>query len=434
MTPARGNGRDVPLEGLRGLAALSVVAFHLLMAFQPDALPAGGAWWYGPFNGPAAVILFFVLSGYVLTRQALVRGEARGLWRGVLKRYPRLAGPILLSVLLSWALLELGLMAHEAAGRLSGSDWLVNFTNDPAIGTPEPSLPGALLQGGAFAMLRAAPGDAAYNSVLWTMRVELIGSFLAFGLGLALVALRGTPLLLRFALLAATALAVRMVAGYYLTFIIGVGLALLAASRPLRVPGPVAAGMAAVALWMLGYVDGGADHALLALLYGRPPPSIYVHAAAAALLILAIEGSAPLRAVLSGGWAAALGRLSFPIYLLHLPVLCSAGALAFVAEGGGLQGTLAAVVATLGVTLALAWPLARLDGWWTGRLNALAAWLLPAPRPQPAPMRAPPAWPGVPEGGMGAGWVPEGGTGAGRVPEGRSAAWLAADSRPFARA
>jgi peptidoglycan/LPS O-acetylase OafA/YrhL len=67
------------LESIRGLAALQVLLLHFLAAFAPNfvfALPAGAAIagyihlspLYFLYDGYSAVYIFFVLSGYVLTR------------------------------------------------------------------------------------------------------------------------------------------------------------------------------------------------------------------------------------------------------------------------------------------------------------------------------------------------------------------------------
>jgi peptidoglycan/LPS O-acetylase OafA/YrhL len=58
------------LDGLRGLAALAVFFFHAIMMLPPNspALAALTKPLLRPFwDGPSAVMLFFVLSGYVLT-------------------------------------------------------------------------------------------------------------------------------------------------------------------------------------------------------------------------------------------------------------------------------------------------------------------------------------------------------------------------------
>jgi peptidoglycan/LPS O-acetylase OafA/YrhL len=95
-----------------------------------------------------------------------------------------------------------------------------------------------------------------------------------------------------------------------------------------------------------------------------------------------------------------LGRLSFALYLLHVPVLCSAGAAAYLALGGGMAGALVASGVTVVATFALSVPLARFDVWWTRLVGRVAARIVPDPAPA---ARA--SAPAVAEGGMGAGWA-----------------------------
>ncbi len=58
------------IQGLRAVAALSVVLFHL-----------GGSLWSGGFVG---VDVFFVISGYLITSQLLRQIDDKGLdWAGI---------------------------------------------------------------------------------------------------------------------------------------------------------------------------------------------------------------------------------------------------------------------------------------------------------------------------------------------------------------
>ena len=92
--PARGStgagGRFTSLDGLRGVAALVVLAHHALLVspaisalFIPGGeppRPGSALWWltYSPLKltnaGPEAVVLFFVLSGFVLAIPVLRGG------------------------------------------------------------------------------------------------------------------------------------------------------------------------------------------------------------------------------------------------------------------------------------------------------------------------------------------------------------------------
>ncbi|MEO6568466.1 MAG: acyltransferase family protein, partial [Opitutaceae bacterium] len=59
--------RDIPLEGLRGLCALLVLYAHIFVpnaVLDPKWVPSSRFWWLN--LGYPAVLLFFVLSGYVI--------------------------------------------------------------------------------------------------------------------------------------------------------------------------------------------------------------------------------------------------------------------------------------------------------------------------------------------------------------------------------
>lgn len=92
------------LESLRGLAALLVAVFHSFMVFRADWLngfwPEGLSGWQHVqatvlkgilvfCNGPAAVVVFFVLSGYVLARSLEGVRPAVSRWRTLAAFYVR---------------------------------------------------------------------------------------------------------------------------------------------------------------------------------------------------------------------------------------------------------------------------------------------------------------------------------------------------------
>jgi peptidoglycan/LPS O-acetylase OafA/YrhL len=117
--------KNFALEGLRGIACLNVVLGHFLFSFFPylahDVRPYPGAvakYWfeellrYFPFTfiylADSAVSVFFVLSGYVLTRRFYQTEPPDGFESAAVKRYFRLALPALASVMFAWLLFEAG--------------------------------------------------------------------------------------------------------------------------------------------------------------------------------------------------------------------------------------------------------------------------------------------------------------------------------------
>lgn len=182
--PLRG-GFNGSLDGLRGLAALNVVFAHYILAFFPFLLKGQyqdlfiTRTFEGPwvdlltfplvsvfYNGHFAVMVFFVLSGYVMALPAY-RGDRLTLKRRILGRYLRLNGPVFVVVLLSYFLSLKGLYFNQLAGVLSGSRWLTGFFRE--IQEPFDALRSALY--GSI-----ISGDVRLVPPLWTIRIELLGS------------------------------------------------------------------------------------------------------------------------------------------------------------------------------------------------------------------------------------------------------------------
>jgi peptidoglycan/LPS O-acetylase OafA/YrhL len=123
--PPGDSGRFLFLDGVRGLAAMMVVVFHL----HENLLPAVHAW-FPPFlsagfsSGNLGVDIFFVLSGFVIAH-SVSRGERswRYLGRFALRRSIRLDPPL-------WATIAVEIILIVVGRRLF-----------PALGTPLPGWP-----------------------------------------------------------------------------------------------------------------------------------------------------------------------------------------------------------------------------------------------------------------------------------------------------
>lgn len=363
------------LEATRGVAALVVVAYHCLLAFAPDYQVhpsraegftfAGNPSW-AIVNGPGAVAFFFVLSGYVLTRRMFVDRDTSMTLAAMLKRWPRLLPLVLASALLSWALLVCGFdLSREMATRV-GSEWFAE-----RAATITPSLSEAFAEGAWLTFLR---GDYRFNVPLWTIHYEYVGSLVAFLMVLVLARFRAHGIAAYVVLGGAVTLA--MIAHpFYAAFGAGVAYAYLKPwGEPFDLPAPLSilVGLMGFYLWL--FLHGvGAYHAPLRD-YVQGVPQEYVVALGALMMLVAIDGSPGARRWLGRRMGIALGGLSFPVYLFHVPVMRSLGAAVFLqlqpfGSGVALVG---AVAVSFGVTLAIAWPLALLDRAWVRCVNRVA--------------------------------------------------------------
>jgi peptidoglycan/LPS O-acetylase OafA/YrhL len=327
---------------LRGIAALMVALSHFVLAFQPALLGGGPAVSHFAgsvaishtaaivlFNPELGVAIFFVLSGYVLAASA-ARGRA-SLARLVLRRWLRLALPVLGTSLLIWPLAEWHLFrAAEAAGP-ARSDWLAGnyawlaFESNDLSRLVWQSLVDLFARGAHF-----------YNAALWTMPFEFRGSIALFAVAVALRAMPGTAPRAhrRRAWLALVASAVVLgMAWRSAYFGFPCGAALYAVEQLL----PPREDRARIGLTLLasGLVFGGTPYLIdlsfdglyarlfLALAPFVDNPVLLLHRVAAICLVASAMIYPPLRTLLVTRCARYLGRVSFMLYLVHVPILCS---------------------------------------------------------------------------------------------------------------
>jgi peptidoglycan/LPS O-acetylase OafA/YrhL len=105
VAPAR-TARFIELDSLRGLAALTVVLYHLesfwTEAVRPTSAAARYSVWQFPQFGFDAVMLFFVLSGFVLSLPA-ISGRPQTYFTFVVRRIFRIYVPYLAAIAVSVA-------------------------------------------------------------------------------------------------------------------------------------------------------------------------------------------------------------------------------------------------------------------------------------------------------------------------------------------
>lgn len=168
--------RLIPLEASRGIAATIVLAHHFLLAFFPVVEPRIiGRWYYVFVNGTGAVHFFFVLSGFVLCWAYFRTGEISRLKEGFIKRWPRLAAPVLITTITSFSLFYFNFYYFENAGKLSQSVWLSTFG-----GALKPDFHPSLFEAIKQGLTTFITGDPNYNINLWTMKPEFMGSMVVF--------------------------------------------------------------------------------------------------------------------------------------------------------------------------------------------------------------------------------------------------------------
>lgn len=369
--------KDASLEFLRGVAALVVLNGHILRAFAPSAEGASGAAQslktslaFVAFNGGSAVYLFFVLSSYVLVKRYFQSRKAQDLLLGAIKRLPRLAGPVLVAVLSSCAIFKLDLYFFADAAAVTQSEWLGNFGNSPKILSPETaSFSDAFLQGAWRTFIY---GDKYYDSSLWTMMVEFWGSMLTFALAPIVFFLQGRWALLSWFCIATGVFLALKVSFFFCAFPASLLLYPLLAMgfRPNRW---VRGAMVMVSLALLGYAgDAVGIYRPFALLETVVSDDVGLRQACVAIpasimLVYAMLSADEAPSWLSGKAARFLGDLSFPLYLVHVPIICSLASWVLLVSGSTALGAAAGILGSILAAL----PLMAFNNWWVQALGTV---------------------------------------------------------------
>jgi peptidoglycan/LPS O-acetylase OafA/YrhL len=361
----------------RGLAALAVLVYHVRYRFfldyadvrNPDV--AAIAWYFVSAFGHDAVMVFFVLSGYLIGA-SVIRARRMGRWNVreyVITRGVRLSVVLIPGLILTAVWDRLGLVLFGQAPIYTGvpQSFIHDFF-DVASRSTFVTLVGNL----CYAQTILVPPFGS-NDALWSLAFE--GWYYVIFPLLVVCIVPSQPLMARVSAAAAAAVIAYFVGPTivrYMTFwLLGVGVALLPTmlwgTRWPRLTAGVAA-VACVALIGLGHLGrirasiGGtlfAADALTAISF-------------AACLYALRHDTRPARS----GWyarvAAVIAGTSFTLYLVHLPVLVFLRAALNPGRSWEPSGPLMGAAIGIGVGVwAYAWGIAQLTEAHTPRVRTM---------------------------------------------------------------
>ena len=322
------------LDGLRGLAAFSVVIFHFFCGFVPfleapfypdlfKPLPRQSFWvnllQYPPLsilhNGHFAVCIFFVLSGYVLSIPffSQPKDDTR-LKARIMGRYLRLNIPIAFAIFLSFLVWLCHGYCFQEVSSITGSDWMKSWPPDVSI----VDLVKQMVYKGVVL------GNSSLVPVLWTLRIEFLGSVV-----LLTYLILTSPSSQYLAVVYAVVIyfVFKQEAFFHLLFLGGMligfrgkdGESLLLSNRKV--------GLVSVAVGILigGYMQGGI-YEMLPVVTGYWVPfwnmSVFWHGIGAVLVVFGVTRGA-FSTFLQGDFVLFLGKISFSLYLVHMIVMGS---------------------------------------------------------------------------------------------------------------
>ena len=230
-------------------------------------------------------------------------------------------------------------MFNHAAAETTKLSWLDSHMRQA------PSLPTAFHEG-TYGSLLALPNARTYDPVLWTMGIEFMGSILMIAV-FALLRLLGDRRGIR-GLPGATFLMLGLLGSGFFLSLFAFGAAMYHVNlraRLERIPRLHLVMLPVLILGIFlgtvpysaargGYLDTLVSYAFVsdqsAWQFAYPAwlgldGESFWHAVGALLTLLAADAWGPLRRLLSHPLSQFLGRISFPLYLVHLPILFSAG-------------------------------------------------------------------------------------------------------------
>ena len=289
------------LDGIRGWASLMVVLSHLIgllsiknQAFQLNSLPI-------LYDGHFAVIIFFVLSGTVLSVNRIGKDKTQ-FSQDLVKRYVRLTLPIFCTSLITYIFMKNSLFLNNelSIANYKYQDWIGSFFNfkEKLID---------VFMFSFFDVVFNYDRNTTYNSSLWTIYDEFCGSIAIF-------------LLFKYN-------ERHHVINLKLIFFV---LTLLLYKRP------------NIGCFFLGYLvalqivennskQSDFEEFLYLLLFGTTilivnnfkPTHDWMNCILAFVLIFTISKSHYLKCFFFNRISAFLGKISFPLYLIQIVIICS---------------------------------------------------------------------------------------------------------------
>ena len=317
------------INGLKGIGAGIVYLCHFVFAFYYGMYSLEAVDCHLPgnldivigqsplntlFSGNFAVRLFLVMSGYVLCLGYFRTRDKKRLVTSAAKRYIRLLPPILVCNVLICLMMLFGAFQNVAVSELTGSAWLAGFNRC------EPNILDAVLEAvyGCFLL-----GTNQINGVLWTIPFLFMGALFVY----AVAWLIGDK---KWRYVVYAVLAVALLLTDYAGVFLGFVLCDVMHTQPKLVEWIKKQKWLLWIVFILGvylssYPSAGTH--LEDTIYGIIPIVMVVpfHLAGALLLVAAVVCLEPLQKFFGLPVFVKLGNISYSLYLVHFPVIATAG-------------------------------------------------------------------------------------------------------------
>ncbi|MBS5660834.1 MAG: acyltransferase [Clostridiales bacterium] len=315
------------IDGLRGICCILIFVHHFLLIFYPgtysgNAVPShmiakldiylAQSPFASLFNGNFLVCIFCVVSAVSISYSIFRRTDLNRLSRSMIKRFPRLALPLFVTSLLVYFMIKLSLFENDAAVRITQSWWLdLYYKNDPEL----------------WQVFRTSfidvwfVGNSEFSTAFWMLKYIFYGSFATYIL--SIMAWNKNKKILFVYLL--TAVAFLLLDNLIFNFILGTILGYFI-SNEMKPPHSKTIGVLLILLGMFlgGYPTGISPdnvYRFFPVVLKEVKPYFVYHSIGAFLMVAGLY-YLDLK-LLKRRLFLFLGKISYAVYLLHIPVLFS---------------------------------------------------------------------------------------------------------------
>lgn len=326
------------IDGVKGIACLLIFVYHFILAYFPatyygEVVPWHYAWESSLYSNPIMflvngnfwVCVFCLISGFLVSYRVLDKGLGSAPAM-IVKRYLRLSLPVFFVSLMVYVMMKLQVFSNIAATQITQSPWYGLFYKDPVSVWD-------VFETSFFCDWFL--GSTVFSNAFWMLRDLFIGWFLSFIL--SIVALGSCKqkegngekthnfrILIVYIVIG---LVYFRLDSLQLCFVLGtIAAYIYMAVGKKKLPLPATLLMAAVGLYFAGYpseYEPSGIYKNVELGVNSIRGYQVFHMLAAFLLFMVFLYAGVGKKLFDNRLCRYLGKLSFGVYLLHIPILFS---------------------------------------------------------------------------------------------------------------